>query len=198
MKKALWALAVAGILCGIIAYQHERLKRFRSENNTLNSNLFALLDTVDRYKTRDSLNAASVGVLQLTLSQYRKWREQDAETIESLNIRLKRVENVSRHALESNQQLILPLQDTVILFRERADTSRGVAYRSPYIDLRGRVQKDSVEIQWTATDTLLQVVHRVPRHFLFFRYGTKAIRQEIVSKNPHTQITYTEYVEFRR
>jgi hypothetical protein len=198
MKKALWALAVAGILCGIIAYQHERLKRFRSENNTLNSNLFALLDTVDRYKTRDSLNAASVGRLQLTLSEYRKWREQDAETIESLNIRLKRVEQVSRHALENNQQLILPLRDTVILFREQPNTSQAFAYRSPYIDLRGRVKKDSVEIQWTATDTLLQVVHRVPRRFLFIRYGTKAIRQEIVSKNPHTEITYTEYVEFRR
>ncbi|MDR0954531.1 MAG: hypothetical protein LBM20_04020 [Rikenellaceae bacterium] len=198
MKKVSWALAIVGLLCGIIAYQHERLKRFRSENNTLNSNLFALLNTVDRYKTRDSLNAASVGALQLTLSQYRKWRQQDAETIESLNIRLKRVENVSRHALESNQQLTIPLQDTVILFRERADTGRAFAYRSPYIDLRGRVQKDSVDIQWTATDTLLQVVHRVPRRFLFFRYGTKAIRQEIVSKNPHTEITYTEYVEFRK
>ena len=32
---------------------------------------------------------------------------------------------------------------------------------------------------------------------LFFRYGTKAIRQEIVSSNPHTEVVYSEVVSFR-
>jgi len=38
----------------------------------------------------------------------------------------------------------------------------------------------------------------LPRRFLFIRYGTKAIRQEMVSSNPHTQLVYTEYIEFTR
>jgi len=50
----------------------------------------------------------------------------------------------------------------------------------------------------TSTDTLRQIVHRVPRRFLFIRWGTKAIRQEIVSTNPHTRIVYTEYIDMRR
>lgn len=47
-------------------------------------------------------------------------------------------------------------------------------------------------------DTLHQVVHRVPRRFLFFRWGTKALRQEIHSSNPSTRIIYTDYVIIAR
>ena len=32
----------------------------------------------------------------------------------------------------------------------------------------------------------------------FIRWGTKAIRQEVVSSNPHTQIVYTEYIQFTK
>ena len=49
-----------------------------------------------------------------------------------------------------------------------------------------------------SADTLRQVVHRVPRRFLFIRWGTKALRQEIVSSNPHTRIIYSDYVKFER
>ena len=38
----------------------------------------------------------------------------------------------------------------------------------------------------------------VPRRFLFFRWGTKAIRQEIIPANPHTRIVYAEYVQLSR
>ena len=43
-----------------------------------------------------------------------------------------------------------------------------------------------------------QVVHRIPRRFLFIRWGTKALRQEIVPSNPHTRIVYSEYVKIER
>ena len=46
--------------------------------------------------------------------------------------------------------------------------------------------------------SLFQVVHRVPKQWLFFRWGTKAIRQEVVSSNPHTKIVYSEYIELKK
>ena len=49
-----------------------------------------------------------------------------------------------------------------------------------------------------SADTLRQVVHRIPRRFLFIRWGTKALRQEIVPSNPHTRIVYSEYVKIER
>lgn len=47
-------------------------------------------------------------------------------------------------------------------------------------------------------DTLRQIVHRIPRRFLFIRWGTKALRQEIISSNPHTRIVYSEYIRIER
>ena len=46
-------------------------------------------------------------------------------------------------------------------------------------------------------DTIKQIVHRVPKKFLFIKYGTKGIKQEVVSKNPHTKIVFTEYRELK-
>ncbi len=62
----------------------------------------------------------------------------------------------------------------------------------------GAVTADSVLCRVESTDTLRQVVHRIPRRFLFIRWGTKALRQEIVPSNPHTRIVYSEYVKIER
>jgi len=50
-------------------------------------------------------------------------------------------------------------------------------------------------VSLVSRDTLYQVVHRVPRRFLFIRWGTKGIRQEMVNCNPHAEITYSQYIE---
>ena len=47
-------------------------------------------------------------------------------------------------------------------------------------------------------DTLRQIVYRIPRRFLFIRWGTKALRQRIVSTNPHTRIVAAEYVRIEK
>ena len=195
MKTTLSLLAALAVLAGVIALQHRRIQRLRQENTVLNSNVEALMEGARRYRTADSLHAAGVEMLEMRLSEYKKWRQQDAELIESLKIHLRRIESVGRHTTESEYQLAVPVRDTMYLYRDRPDTARTFAYRSPYIDLHGCLERDSVALDFTTRDTLVQVVHRVPRRFLFIRYGTRSLRQEIVSRNPHTQITYTEYIK---
>ena len=39
---------------------------------------------------------------------------------------------------------------------------------------------------------------KISQLWLFFRWGTKAIRQEVVSSNPHTKIVYSEYIELKK
>jgi hypothetical protein len=57
---------------------------------------------------------------------------------------------------------------------------------------------DSLQYAVRTVDTLHQVIHRVPRKFLFIPYGTKAIRQEVWTSNPNTELVYTEYIELSR
>jgi hypothetical protein len=193
MKTTLYLLATLAILVGVVLMQRDRIGTLREKNNTLNTNLETLTEGVRMYKTRDSLHAAGVGLLEMRLSEYRKLRAEDARLIESLKIRLRRVESVSAHATESNYRIVAAVRDTVFV-----DSARYFSYRSPWIDLHGTLERDSVELALTAYDTLVQVVHRVPRRFLFVRYGTRAIRQEIVSRNPHTEVVYSEVVRLKK
>lgn len=71
-------------------------------------------------------------------------------------------------------------------------------WHDAWVRVEGVVRGDSVACRVQSVDTLRQVVHRVPRRFLFIRWGTKALRQEIVTSNPHTQIVYTRYVKIER
>ena len=198
MKTILVFAVVFGMMGGTIAWQHSRIKKIRAENSRLENNASALMEGIRLYRTKDSLYAASTGALELKLTEFRKLRSEDARLIETLKIRLNRVEQVSRHATETHHQITAPLRDTAFIERDYPDSGRLFSYRSPYIDLEGVLQRDSVRMTLTSYDTLMQVTHRIPKRFLFIRYGTKAIRQEIVSKNPHTKITYTEYIRLKR
>ena len=64
--------------------------------------------------------------------------------------------------------------------------------------LEGRIEEDSVSCRVESVDTLRQIVYRIPRRFLFIRWGTKALRQRIVSTNPHTRIVAAEYVRIEK
>ena len=113
-------------------------------------------------------------------------------------------------ATQSAVEFRAPLRDTLIRHLSYApvcDTSRVGAslaawpvrtfrWRDTWVSVEGRIVNDSVVCRVESVDTLRQVIHRVPRRFLFFRFGTKAVRQEIVSSNPHTRIVYAEYVRF--
>ena len=77
-------------------------------------------------------------------------------------------------------------------------TRRHFHWHDTWNTVDGIVTADSVLCRVTGVDTLRQIVHRIPHRFLFFRWGTKALRQEISSSNPHTRIVYTEYIRLER
>lgn len=189
MKKFFVVVAIvatlATLVCGYV------IASLREERNRLQANQEALLSDVELYRTRANESAASVDVLQLTLDEFKEHRAADALRIEELGIKLRRAESYAKSATLSAYEERLPLRDTIIL----RDTVRIFEGGDAWSTMSGSITKDSITYSLHSVDTLHQVVHRVPRKFLFFRFGTKAIRQEIVSSNPHTELVYSEYVE---
>lgn len=174
-------------------------KYLLKENARLENNNSALLQSVKTYRTRADENAASVQVLRLKVGEYEELRAADAERIRNLKIKLKRLESASKSVTNTAINITAPLRDTVIL-RDTLrlhDTVRLFRWRDSWVTVDGVIDNDSVSCSVTSVDTLHQIIHRIPRRFLFFRYGTKAIRQEIVSSNPHTKVVYSEVVTFR-
>ena len=73
-----------------------------------------------------------------------------------------------------------------------------VSWSDPWITLRGDIEGDSMQMHIESRDTLQMIVHRVPKKFLFFRYGTKGVRMEVVSQNPHSQLSYPMIIMFKK
>ena len=78
------------------------------------------------------------------------------------------------------------------------DVSQTVSWSDPWITLRGEIEGDSMQMHIESRDTLQMIVHRVPKKFLFFRYGTKGVRMEVVGQNPHSQLSYPKIIMFKK
>lgn len=196
MKKILiWVAAVATIVgvVGVVA-----IKALIDENRRLERNQRALLGEVQLYRTENGRSAASIEALELTVAEFREAHERDAEEIETLGIRLRRAESYAKSAMQTTIVDTVVVRDTVIVSDSLPHAYRYFAAADAWSRVEGILYGDSLNYVVRSVDTLHQVVHRVPRKFLFIPYGTKAIRQEVWSSNPNTELVYTEYIELPR
>ena len=197
MKKYLFLYAVAVTALLVCGYG-----RYRRENRRLTQNQHALAAGIERYRTRLGQEAASVQALRLRCAEFEELRAADAAEIRRLGIKLRRLEAAARAATATKVEIRTPVRDTVVVrLRDTLvvrDTLRLFRWRDAWVRVEGAVTADSVLCRVESADTLRQVVHRIPRRFLFIRWGTKALRQEIVPSNPHTRIVYSEYVKIER
>lgn len=189
MKKFLFTYAMGAtlLLIIIVAILHHR----SDEISRLRNNCEALSSETKFYKTKLGESAASTMALQLDLNEYRERHKRDIKRIKALGVQLRRAESVAKAATKSEVQFVAPRHDTIIL----CDTLSLFHWNDAWVSVEGTIRKAEVECKVKSIDTLYQVIHRVPHRFLFFRYGTKAIRQEITSTNPHSHLVYAEYIE---
>lgn len=193
MKKFLILYALAATALLGLSRRH-----YRDETLRLRQNQYALSDSLDRYRTLRNEDAASIRVLHLRCSELKRLRADDARRLKELGIRIRRAESMATTALRTKADIRTPIRDTVILRDTVRDTIRLFRWQDRWVTIACEARSDSVHCRIESIDTLRQTVHREPRRFLFIRYGTKALRQEIVSSNPHTRIVYAEYIEIGR
>ena len=189
MKKLLLYYSIVATMLLIVCvvamrYRHSEIARLRNNNEALTSE-------TKLYKTRLDDSAASVVALQLQLNEYREQHASDLKRIKALDVRLRRVESIAKAVTQSEVEFTAPRCDTIITH----DTISLFCWSDQWVKMNGRILGGNVECKIESIDTLHQVIHRVPHRFLFIRYGTKAIRQEITTSNPHTRIVYAEYIE---
>lgn len=172
----------------------QRTGRRRAE-----ANQEALFEREREYFVRDSLSALSIGTLTLKANEFGRYFAEINSMVRDMGLRLKRLESISQSALKSNYEISAPVRDTIVAI-DTTQLARGysIVYKDPWIELDGTIVNDFFKGSVVTYDTLTQVVHRVPRRFLFFRFGTKELRQEIVSSNPHTRLTYSRYIRIER
>ena len=103
MKKYLIIAAIALAVAAVVTIwvQRSRINQLTGERDKYRTNTETLLQDVSRYQTKDSLNAAKVGVLELKLSEFEKYRASDAELIKTLQTKNRELEAVTTAQMET-------------------------------------------------------------------------------------------------
>lgn len=206
MKKYLIIAAIALAVSAVVTIwvQRSRINTLTGERDKYRTNTETLLQEVSRYQTKDSLNAAKVGVLELKLSEFEKYRASDAELIKTLQAKNRDLERVTTTQMETINELRATVRDSVVYLPGDTVTTvlRCVDIVEPYFELHGCATPDG---QFTGThinrDSLLIVETVQYKRFWGFLWKTRKIKNreiDVVSKNPATRILGVEFVTIEK
>ena len=206
MKKYLIWAAIAMVVAAVatIWVQRTKIEKLTDERNRYRGNTETLLQNVETYKTKDSLNAAKVGVLELKLSEFEKYRASDAELIKTLQTKNRDLEAVTTAQMETINELRGTVRDSIVYLPGDTTTIvlECVDISDPWFSLKGCTTPDG---EFTGTfvnrDSILVAATVQYKRFLGFLWKTKKIKNreiDVISRNPHTKIMGVEYIEIEK
>lgn len=191
LLKLYFTIALMLIACTFFALELERSKE---KCERLEHNQASLLEQAEYYKTEAGKSAASVQELTLTRQEVEAHCVELTKMVDELGIKLKRVQQATTTAMESKVEIRTIVKDSIVYVNNNTDTMKSFIWSDAWTNVSGTLQNDEAKIAVHSVDTIRQIIHRVPKRFLWFRFGTKAIRQEVVSCNPHNKIVFSEYM----
>ena len=193
------AMAIAiCVLIALLCIIVHKAKVYEAENERLSANQSVLMDKVEYYKTEAGHSAASVQELTLNNSELKAGYAEVCKVADELGVKVKRLEAAARTATKTEVEVVTQIRDSIVYVAGVGlDSLKVFRWKDPWVEVHGAIRADSVALDVASTDTLTTIIHRVPHKFWFIKWGCKAIRQEVVSSNPHTKINYTEYIKMK-
>lgn len=203
MKKYLILAAIILAVAAAFWVQHVKIKRLTEERDRYRSNTEILLQDVRTYQTKDSLNAAKVGNLELKLSEYKKYRADDAALIKSLQTKNRDLQRVTTAQMKTINELRANVRDSIVYLPGDTVTTvlRCIEYSDKWVDLDGCIINNTFSGKIITRDSLLITESVQYKRWLGFLWKTKRIKNrefDIVSKNPNSKITGFEVITIEK
>lgn len=197
MKRWLIIGAIFAALLVFAGFQQNAIDNLKQERNRYERNTESLLLDVTQYKIRDSLNAAKVGALELTIQEYERFRADDAALIKELKQRNRDLAAVNK----TQSQTIIDLQavprDTIVVRDSVRVPAVEVHCGDAWFDFDGIMTAEQFMGKLTNRDSLLLAETVKYKRFLGFLWKTRHVQDrqlDVVSKNPHTKIMGIEHI----
>lgn len=198
-KNVLNILAIIIFILSVV-FTAKYIGNLQRENKRLTNNQAVLLDSMQTYKVADSLNVAKINVLELSLSDYKKYREEDAALIKKLKAdKPSAATSINTTTTTDIKALI---RDSII-YKDRVvpiDTVKQINYDSKWTSVHGYLANDTINLNIVNREELLIAESFVKKRFIgiklpiwLFGYKTKSV--DVVSKNPNTEIKNLEYIQ---
>lgn len=180
-------IIMLGMVC-TISFQAKYIKKQKANIERLDGNVTALTTDINHFKVNDSLNAATIQSLNITISEFKDMNIEAKKTIDALNIKYKRLLKVNQTITQENQDLLLNKTIDTLILKDTIVKTASASYRSPYLDLDIYDLGNQYQVKYESRDTIDQILENIPKKFLFIRYGTKGFKTTYVNRNPNAKI----------
>lgn len=171
-----------------------------------NQNILLHNGKVDIKRTNTGLSQASVTALTLRSSEFRQSGDTLLQVAKSAGIKTSRISEAATASTTTSVEFKTRIFQTIVHDTVRDTVARSLttflpsrqlqlSWNDPWVSLSGTITDSMFHGSITAVDTLDIIVHRIPKRFLFFRFGCKQVRMDIISRNPHTRLTYARYYQ---
>lgn len=203
MKKYIILAAIIMAVAAAFWFQQKRINNLTVERDKYRSNTETLLQDVRTYQTKDSLSAAKVGNLELKLSEYKKYRADDAALIKSLQTKNRDLQRVTTAQMETINELRANVRDSIVYLPGDTVTTvlRCIEYSDKWVDFDGCIINNTFSGKIITRDSLLITESVQYKRWLGFLWKTKRIKNrefDIVSKNPNSKITGFEVITIEK
>lgn len=194
-----WIIVAVAILAAALAviWADKKIGRLTAQRDKYRNNTETLLADMEMYRVRDSLHAARVQSLELTIKEYERFRADDAALIKQLKQRNRDLTAVNKTQSQTIIDLRAVPRDTVVVRDSVRVPAVAVHCGDAWFDFDGILTPDQFTGKLTNRDSLLLAETVKYKRFLGFLWKTRNIEDrqlDVVSKNPHTEIMGIEHV----
>lgn len=202
-------LMVAFAALALVAFR--AYSDMKADRDRLKENQSLLLHNgeVEIKQTNTGLSQASVPALTLRPSEFRRSGDTLLQVAKAAGIKASRISEAATAATTTHVDFDArvfrtavhdTLRDTIAESLPALSPSKQLqlSWNDPWVSLSGTIADSIFHGSLTSNDTLDIIVHRVPKRFLFFRFGCRQVRMDIISRNPHTRLTYARYLQLIR
>ena len=191
--KLLGVLAFIGL--GMAVWVQQRhIVSIKKERDRYQMNSNALLSEMKEWRIDSTTMATDVKTLRLTVDEMERYRAEDLVKIKQMGVKIKNLKAAAKHQLEVNADIKASVRDSIVIRDTVPVIVKSVSMITPYLQLSGIIEKDSLIGKIHLPVTLRQAVWiESKRRWLFWK-KVVAIHQTITSDNPHVEIKYSEYI----
>lgn len=196
MKKYLFAIIF--VLASVIAVGTNYIQHLKKEHDRLSNNQKVLLEnTIQYYKTKTGMMAASSQALVLEIKDLKRSRRDLLDSVHMMGIKNRDIQSIISTVMtvKKDSNTAVPLVNTTF----NNQPAKTYSYKDQYLTLSGIVQNDSIRPAMNTIVPLTQVVHEVPRYlFWFIRLHPKEVRITTKSTNPYVTIIAQELIRIEK
>lgn len=198
MKKYFYLflfIVFVGLLISALVF-YNQMQQAKAERDRYMHNQTTLLTDIETYRVRDSLNAAKVQSLELSVKEYKRFRAEDAALIKDLQVRNRDLSAINKAQSQTIINLRTMARDTIIIRDSVKIPAVSVHCGDKWFDFNGVLAEGEFSGTLCNRDSLMLVETVEYARFLWWKCKKRIKNRQlnVVSKNPHTTIVGLEHV----